>query len=436
MEGLLFYLLFLLALIMLSAFFSGSETALFSVNRIQLRRLRQGTASERRISRLLRHPQRLLSTIVVGNMVVNILFASMVAGLTRAYLGERSLPVAILFSTLVLLLFGEVTPKTVAVYHALKVSRLVSFPLSFLAVALAPLRLLLQTAANLVLRLLRQKTMTHWDVVTKEEVAGMISLGEKAGVASGRERAILENILEFGEVSANDIMVPRNEVRGIDDSLTIRQAFVQACKCTHSRLPVYHRDMDGVWGIFSVVDMPRFLGDPIGDQPLHSLRGEVEKAESANNLDLPIYPAHVFPEMARLDVLLNHMKKFRVSMVLLVDEYGGTAGILTVEDILEEIVGFLAPAKGAEQMVVEDNYIMAGGRVNIRDFNRQAEFKLPLDQADTLGGYVMELLGRLPRVGDEVEEEYWRFRVVRMAGRRIGALRIEPRRPNIEKKCG
>ncbi len=422
------YLLGILALIVASAFFSGSETALFSVNRIQLKRMETGGSGDRAANRLLRNPQRLLSTLVVGNMLVNVLFASIVASMTRDWLGERALPLAVAVSTVALLLFGEVAPKTVAVYHSQSFSRLVSLPVALLAVAFSPLRWLLQGATNAVLFLLRQKTMTTWDVVTKEEVAGMISLGEAAGVTSDRERAILDNILNFGETAADEIMMPRNEVHGVDDRATVGEAFVKACEWKHSLVPVYHDSMDDVWAIFSVVDMPAFLANGIAERPLHSFREQVEQAEGRSALKLPLYPACVFPETARLDDLLTGMKQSRVSMVVLVDEYGGTAGILSLEDLLEEVVGRLAPARESleDDLQIAADHVMTNGRIPIRDFNRQvAAMNIPHDESDTVGGYIMELLGRLPRAGDTVDDGRLRFHVLRMAGRRIGTVRIE-----------
>jgi len=423
------YLLGLLVLILLSGFFSGSETALFSINRIQLKRLeKDGDRGERTVGRLLRRPQRLLSTVVVGNMLVNVLFASLIATLTRELFREQAVSAAIIISTGALLLFGEVAPKTVAIHHGMTFSRLAALPLAGFSILFSPLRKLLQMVAAGLLVLFRQPTMANWDVVTREEVTGMMALGQAAGVTTERERMILDNILGFGEIAADDIMIPRNEVEGLEDSLTVRRAFAVACRLRHSLVPVYHNNMDDVWGVFSIVEMPRFLQDGIADKTLASFREQVEKNIGKEAPELPVYSASVFPESVRLDDLLTGMKELRISMAVLLDEYGGTAGILTVRDLLEEIVGRLSPGRDdpADDIKIAGDYVITNGRLHIRDFNKRVEhMQIAKGDSDTIGGHVMECLGRLPRAGDTVEDSGLNFKVMRMAGRRIGTLRIE-----------
>ncbi len=426
----------ILILLVLSAFFSGSETALFSITRAQAKRMRDGTPGERAVTRLLRHPDRMLSTIVVANMIVNVLLASIVASLARRYLDEAGVALAIAGSTIFLVIFGEVTPKTVAVYHSYVVARFVALPLLFLGGLLTPVRFLLQRATNMILALLGYDRMPAWNAMTRDEIAALMAMGEAAGVATDRERNLLENILNLGVIEARDIMVPRTEVVGVEDNLSLGEAFSAASQCRHSRLPVYSKDMDDVWGIFSVIDMTHCLSRDQLKTPLHQFRPQVDNDDREPGC--PVYPVSVFPETARVDDLLSHMKAKGVSMATLVDEYGGTAGMLTIDDILEEVVGRIVPLDETElgRLNEPGRHVVLDGGTGIREFNKLAMVSLPMNGSSTVGGYVMALLGRLPRAGDTVENETYRFHVIRMVGRRIGALRIERLATSAEKSDG
>lgn len=423
-------IILVLVLLAFSAFFSGSETALFSITRAQARRMRQGTPGERAVTRLLRHPDRLLSTIVVANMIVNVLLASVVATLARRHLDEVGVALAIVASTVALVVFGEVMPKTVAVYHASAFARVVALPLVFLGTLLTPIRFILQRATNVVLALLGYQKMPAWNAMTLDEIAGLMAMGEAAGVATDRERYLLENILNLGALEAGDIMVPRTEVLGIEESMTLGDAYGFASKCRHSRLPVYSKDLDDIWGIFSVAEMTHFLTDEKLRVPLIQCREEVVADVDEEHRTWPIYPARVFPETARVDDLLSQMRAQGVSMAVLVDEYGGTAGVLTIDDILEEVVGRIVSLDEAEggTSFDEQGEVLIDGGTSIRDFNKLADQPLSQNGSATVGGYVMELLGRIPRAGDRVDDEVYTFEVLRMAGRRVGALRVAVRR--------
>ncbi len=419
------YLAAMAGLLAFSAFFSGSETALFSLSRARARRMASGTPGERTAAALLRHPQHMLSTIVVGNMIVNVMLASLVAQLTQAQFGQGAAGAAICISTILLLVFGEVTPKAIAVHHSYVIARTVSIPLRILGGLFSPARLCLRLATNLVLSLFGQKPMTAWESLTKEEISAMLAMGEAEGVTTQRERAMISNILNLGSIEAHDLMVPRTEVIGIPDSMTLGQAFALACRYRHSRYPVYTEDLDDSWGIFSVIDMPHCRDQELRKQPLSAFREAI--AGDRRDDKLPIYRAYLFPETARVEGLLTHMREKQVSMVVLVDEYGGTAGILTLDDILAEIVGQITPAGAAEKagVVFAEDHLLVEGRTHLRELEAFVDIDFPENGADTIGGYVMELLARLPRAGDVVEDRHYRYQVIKMAGRRVGTLRME-----------
>lgn len=425
----------LVILLGLSGFFSGSETALFSLTRAQVKRLASGTGPEQTITKLLRQPQRLLSTVLVGNMIVNVLFASLIASTAGSLLEGHGVGVAIVVSTSLLLVFGEVTPKILAVKHARAFSRLAAGPLLWFSRLITPARFLLGQVTNGLLFLFGQHRVPGWSALTREEFTGVLAAGAATGATDAAEGALIEHILRLSSVDAHDILVPRTEVIGVSDTATLAAAFAQALQCRHSRLPVYHEDLDDIWGVVSVIDLPRWRGSQLLEQPLTAFREALDRRVSEPDRN-PVYPALLVPETIKVEPLLHRMRGRQAHLAVVVDEYGGTAGILTLEDILAEIVGQLSPAEeGAENGYVDLGHaVLADGRTHIRELNHELGLNLPVTSSDTVNGYVMELLGRLPRAGDVAEDDAYRFQVIKMAGRRIGALRVTPKQaaPNGE----
>jgi CBS domain containing-hemolysin-like protein len=415
------YLLGLAFLLLLSASFSGSETALFSLSRTEARRMREGTAAERAITRLLAEPQRLLSTLLVGNMLVNVTTASLIAGLARRLLGERGLPYAIGISTALLLLFGEVTPKTVAVRHAPAFSRLLALPLLWFSSVVKPLRLVLRLVVRTCLRAIGLGDVKGWESVTHEDIIALLDLGEEQGVTVPGERGLAERILNLPRVMAYDIMVPRTGISGVSDALTVGQAYETACRRRHSRLPVYHRDLDDIWGFVSVNDLARWRATEVMDRPLGELREAVENRTPDQG---PVYPVLVVPDTARVGRLLNQMREQHSHLAVLVDEYGGTAGLLTMADVLSEVLGQLTTTAEPVLRVVRDQELVVDGGLHLRQLDPHLDRAVRAEEAETVGGLVMEELGRLPRSGDVVEAGDYRFEVVRMTGKRVGTVHI------------
>jgi CBS domain containing-hemolysin-like protein len=319
------------------------------------------------------------------------------------------------------MVFGELTPKTIAVHHALPFARRVALPLLLFSQLIAPVRLVLRGVTTVLLRLFGQADVPGWGTLTRAELAATMAAGEAAGATDAHERELVEHIMQLNVVQARELMVHRMDVIGIDDELSLRDAFNKACKLRRSRLPVYHEDLDGIWGIISAVDEPRWRESEYMDRPLAELRDAVQEGQSG----LPVYMAHMAPETASVEKLLTSMRELRTHFVVLVGEYGGTSGILTLDDILGELLGHLPPGLDGKPEAPEEGVIFADGRTPLRQLNETHELELQANGVDTLGGYVLERLGRLARAGDTVVDERFRFRVVRMSGRRIGMVRIE-----------
>jgi CBS domain containing-hemolysin-like protein len=434
MSGLLPYLPQLIAiavLLALSAFFSASETALFSLSRSQAHRFATGRAGERAASRLLRTPQRLLSTVLVGNMAANVLLTSFCASAVGQLVqGDETwstiLSIAVVWPLLIV--FAEMTPKTVACNHSQAIARWVALPLELLAWLTAPLRGLLRLAAQAVMWLLGQRGVTEWDNVTRDEITAMMAVAAETGASDVEERELVRRILRLDTVRASDIMVPRTDVVGIRDTATLAEAYAKARERRRSRLPVYHDDLDGIWGIVSTMDMPRWRQSQWLQVPLSEWRARADQMRrgKAPSEPLPVYPVLLIPETANVERLLTAMQEKRSRLAVLVGEHGGTAGILTMNDVLEELIGQISPrtADGRQDVLrVRDGYHV-DGRLHLRDLAESLHLQLHSDEYDTVGGFIMEQLGRLPRTGDEVALADCTFRVLRMAGRRVGTVRL------------
>ena len=442
MSGLLPYLpqfIAIAVLLALSAFFSASETSLFSLSRAQVHRFAEGRIGERAASRLLRSPQRLLSTVLVGNETVNVLLTSLCASTIGDLVrGDEtwSTVLSIIVVWPLLIVFGEVTPKTVACNHSQAIARWVALPLELLAWLTAPVRGLLRLAAQTLMRLLGHGEAAEWNNVTREEITAMMAVAAETGTSDVAERELVRRILRLDTVRASDIMVPRTDVVGIRDSTTLAEAYAKARERRRSRLPVYHDELDDIWGVVSTMDLPRWRQSQWMNVPLSEWRTRADSTRRGKTASepLPVYPVLLIPETANVERLLTAMQEKRSRFAVLVSEHGGTAGILTMNDVLEELIGQIAPraADGRQDVIRVRGGYHIDGRLHLRDLAESLNLQLYSDEYDTVGGFIMERLGRLPRTGDEVALDDCTFRVLRMAGRRVGTVRLTVVRADVE----
>ena len=432
LSGLLSHLAGLGVLLLLSAFFSASETALFSLSRMQVQRLGEtGGRTGRAVARLLAVPHRLLITILVGNMVVNIALASIVAGTATALLGGRGVGAAIGVSTFFLLIFGEVTPKTFAVRNAEALSRAAALPLAALCRAITPVRFVLRGVTNGVLFLLRQGHVPSEELLTRREFKAALEVGEEYGAIDEHERDMVERIFEFRHMDARELMVPRTEMVCVGEDATIAEALEVARRTHHSRLPVHSGDIDEVWGELDVRDLPAWRGQ----EALRKTIGEF--VQSHDPMAPPprarplVRAAFLVPETRNVGDLLRDMREGRAHMAVLLDEYGGTSGLVTLRHIVDELVGgVLTRGRAASPLYRKgEGTIQVLGEARLRDVNHELGLDLPLGRADTMGGYVLALFGSLPRPGDEVADGRFIYRVLRVAARRIDAVEVRPTDP-------
>ncbi|MGJ7459268.1 HlyC/CorC family transporter [Halomonas sp. MA07-2] len=381
--GLLFGLLFLL--ICLSAFFSGSETGMMSINRYRLsHQANSGEPRAQRVARLLARPDRLIGVILIGNNFVNNLAASIATIIAIHFFGEVTGPmVSTALLTITVLIFAEVTPKT---YAAVKPER-IAFPASRvlepLLKLLYPLVWLVNAISNGLLRLMGVRNIDGGaDHLTRDELRTVVH--EAGTLIPQRHQAMLLSILDLENVTVNDIMVPRHEVMGIDLDDDLEVILTQIRTSQHTRLPIYKGDINNIIGMLHLRNAARFLS-----------RGEVTKAAIVQEAREPYF----IPESTQLHTQLLNFQKQKRRIGIVVDEYGDVEGLVTLEDILEEIVGeFTTDVAGMEQDIhrQEDGSQLIEGTANIRDINKTLGWQLPTDGPKTLNGLILEHLEAFP----------------------------------------
>ena len=402
----------LVLLLLLSAFFSGSETALMSLNRYRLRhKARAGHRGARLAETLLKRPDRLIGLILLGNNLVNFSAAALVALISLKIGGQPAVAVGTLLLTLVVLIFAETAPKTMAALHPERIA----FPASFVYYPLLkivyPIVWLTNAASNGVLFLLGVRgDDVEGDALSREELRTVV---HEAGTRiSTRYRQMLVSILDLEQVTIDDVMVPHNEIVGIDLDDDIEEISGVIQKSEHTRLPVYRDNIDNVVGLLHL----RRLANAVSTS-------NISKSMIEGLLTEPYF----VPEGTPLSTQLVQFQKGRRRLALVVDEYGDIQGLVTLEDILEEIVGEFTtdPADDDADVVMErDDCYLIDGSTNIRALNRVMNWQLPTDGAKTLNGLVLEILQTIPKPGTDLEVAGYRMKIVETNDNRIKTARI------------
>ncbi|KPJ59328.1 MAG: hypothetical protein AMS15_07050 [Planctomycetes bacterium DG_23] len=402
----------LLILLSLSAFFSGSETALFSLSLPVLRSFKEtGGRTQKLILSLVETPHTLLTTVLFCNMLVNVLFfavASSIVFYVDETLGHAAALLAGILFLLVLIIGGEVTPKAVATRKPLALSRYAAFPLYLLEKVLLPVHFLL----GLLLRGLSYFFATHppGPYVTDEELKMLVDLSQRQGVIAPGEGEMMQEVLDLNEVRVRDIMVPRVDVALYKASGSVEGLIELARETKHTKIPVYDKTMDEIMGIVYVKEVMLSPKKILGDF---------------------IRKVSFVPETKSAESLLRDFRRDKSSIALVVNEYGGLEGIVTLEDILEEIVGEIEDEYDAAQKIPRPvirkgpNRYELSGSMGIREWQDIFGIELVRPTVATLGGFVIFLLGRLPRAGDVVGYGNLAFTVLEVRRRRIARLLLE-----------
>lgn len=405
----------LVILIFLSAFFSGSETGLFSLNRYRLRHLvkKGGHPGARRAYDLLKRPDRLIGLILLGNNFVNILASSTATVLGLKLFGDAGIAIATGVLTFLILIFAEVAPKTVAALHPERVAFPAAFVLKPLLKLLYPAVWAVNTVANGLLRLFGISTADAPKLhLSSDELRTVVH--EAGNMIPQRHQQMLLSILDLEKVTVEDIMIPRNEIIGIDLEDDWSDIVQQINTSHHTRLPVFKGGIDNVIGL---VHLRNVLA-------LHN-HGTLTREEFMKVLREPYF----VPEGTALNTQLLHFQQQRRRIALVVDEYGDIQGLVTLDDILEEIVGEFTTAPSALSKDIhpqDDGTYLVEGSANVRDLNRMMHWNLPTDGPKTLNGMIIEYLETIPEAGTSLLLAGYPLEIVQTTANAVKTVRIDP----------
>lgn len=405
-------LIMLVMLLFFSAFFSASETALMSLSKIRIRHMvDEGIKGANLIQDLVDQPSKMLGAILIGNNIVNIGASALATSLAMDHFGSAGIGIATGLMTLFVLIFGEITPKSLAAQNSEKLSLAVVRIIQFLTVIFSPLLFVLLKFTSLFVRLLGGDGNTERPFITEEELRTMVQVGHEEGVLEGEEKKMIYNVFEFGDAQVREVMTPRMDMIAIDAEATYEDIVEKFKIEQFSRMPVYEENTDNIIGILYLKDLFFYEGAP-EDFDVHAF------------LRKPLFTY----EFIGTTELFNQMKRGRVPMAIVLDEYGGTAGIATMEDLVEEIVGEIHDEYDLHEqeieVIKEDEYIVEGS-TKIDLVNEMLGINIESEEFDSIGGFVVGELGRMAEVGDTVSYQSITFEVEEIDKNRIERLRVK-----------
>jgi CBS domain containing-hemolysin-like protein len=397
---------------------SAAETALLAANRGRLQQLDEaGDRRARTVRRLLEEPGRLLTTLLAGDNIVNVAATVLATSVIIAVFGwPRGVPYAIVGIVLMILIFGEIVPKTIAAKYADRLALIFARPLAALSTILSPVVRVLSALGSIVMRPFGGRVNLTSPLVTEEEIRELVKVGEEEGVIEQAEREMIHSIFEFGDTVVREVMVPRIDMACVADTETVAGALRLIRAEQHSRLPVYHGAIDQIVGIVHVKDLLTAMLDGRSEAPVK----EVAR------------PAYFIPESQPLARLLREFRRRKTEMAIVVDEYGGTAGLVTTEDLLEEIVGPILDEYDVEEKLVEivnESVALVDGRASLEEINETLHLDFPVGEVDTIGGFIYSLLGHVPAQGESVTSDGVELFVERLEGHRVARVRVTKRVP-------
>lgn len=397
--------------LVLSAFFSSSETALTTVNLIRIRNLADnGDKAAARVLKARRDQSKMLGAILIGNNVVNLSASSMLTVLVTDVFGSQAVGAATGVLTLLVLLFGEITPKTIATLEAEKNALRFARVICFLMTILTPVIFVVNLLSGGVLRLLGVDPNKPTDSITEDELRTIVEVGHEKGVIESEEKEMINNVFDLGDSVARDIMVPRIDMSFVDVEASYEELMEIFRRDHYTRLPVYEDNTDNVIGIINMKDLIL-----LEDRAAFSVRDYLRQ------------PLFTF-ESKKLSELMIEMRKTSNNIVIVLDEYGATAGLITLEDILEEIVGDIRDEFDADEedelKEISKGEYLADGSMNLDDINDRLGLELVSEDFDSLGGFMIDRLEHLPAEGEEVDTEEVRLVVEKVNKNRIDKVHI------------
>ncbi|EPX78355.1 HlyC/CorC family transporter [Salipiger mucosus] len=422
----------ILVLILLSAFFSGSETALTAASRGKLRAsMDRGSKGAEKALTITEDNERLIGSVLLGNNLVNILATSLATALFTRLFGESGVALATLVMTLLVLIFAEVLPKTYAITNPEQAASKVATPISVVVLVFAPVVAAIRAFVRVVLRLFGVQTDPDSQILAvREEIAGALQLGHSEGVVEKEDRDRILGALDLAERTVEEIMLHRSGIEMIDIAAEPRDILQQCLDSSYTRLPVFRDEQENIIGVLHAKDLLRAMYqfmEASGDRGIEAL-------DEFRITEVMMKPYFV-PDTTTLADQMRNFLRLHTHFALVVDEYGSLEGLITLEDILEEIVGEITDEHDpdAEHQVKagEDGWFWLDGAMTIRDLNRATDWSLPDDEANTIAGLVIHEAQMIPTKGQKFSFHGFRFEVMERENNRITRLRVRPSVPRL-----
>ena len=405
-------IILLVILLVGSGFFYASETALMSLSRIKMRHMEEdGVKGAKLVSSLVEDSNRLLTSILIGNNIVNIAATSIATSLFTATLGAQGVAMATGVMTVLVLIFGEITPKTISANNPEKASLVVSKPIKFFVIILTPVVWVFNIITKVIFKLFGVDDNGVKPFITEEELKTMVNVSHEEGLLEIEEREIINNVFEFGDMQAKEAMVQRLDIVAIDMEDSYDEIIELFKTEKLSRMPVYEETIDDIIGTLNIKDII-FLSD-----------------EEIENFDIKKYIRDPFftYEFKKITQLLEEMKKDKSQMAIVVDEYGGTAGLITIEDLVEVIVGDIEDEYDEEEdeiQVINSNEFLVEGSTKISDVNEVLGIELESEEFDSIGGYIIGYIKHIPEENEVIEVDGIKFNIESVDKNRIKKIRI------------
>jgi CBS domain containing-hemolysin-like protein len=399
-----------------SALLTGAEAAYFSLGRARLRQLTDSDSSDRRLTPLIERPHEMLVTLLVGITFVNIGASAVAAEIAAHFFGQRGVVVSIGAMVFLLTVFGEVLPMRIAVQHPAEFAAAVKLPVAWLSWFLAPVRSVLSGLTTMTVRSLGRPRVGDPEL-SAEELRTLVDVGVREGIVERGEREMIHKVFELEDTLARTVMVPRTDIFCLDVKTPVREILPALRDQLHSRVPVYEGTIDSIVGILYTKDLLRYL---------HGLPDDFDLRSS-------LRPPFFVPESKRADELLKEFQAKKLHLAIVVDEYGGTAGLVSLEDLLEELVGEIADEHDEPErliQVVNGTTYRVAGKLPIDELNAATGLAISDEAYDTVGGWVLVLFGRVPRRGERVETPEVAVSVEKVERNRIVEVLISLRTPS------
>ena len=406
----------ILILILLSAFFSSAETALTTVNKHRLRALaEEGNRNAQRVLKLIENPAKMLSAILIGNNIVNISASALATTLTTNVFGSKFVGVSTGILTLVVLLFGEITPKSLATLYNEKIALIYIHVVAPLVTLLTPVIWLVDKLSGIIFFVLRVDRDAANNQMTEGELRTIVDVSVEDGVIEKEEKSMINNVVDFGDSKAKDVMVPRADMALVSVDATFDEVFEIFNEEHYSRLPVYDDNKDTVIGIVYLKDLFFFQNQNDNKKMTFSIRNIMRE------------PFFVY-EYQKTSSIMAEMRNRFVSLAIVLDEYATAVGLITIEDLIEEIVGEIRDEFDMDELKmitkISDNHYEIDAAMKLSDLEDSIGIELESENYDSLGGYVIELLDHLPNVGETVKKDGMTFQVVSMEKNRIDRIAV------------